>query len=67
MESSEELRRVMARFFEALRNGNEEAVKVRISRQPGFERFGSDAAEVWQDGERRRASGLSRCVSWRCL
>jgi class 3 adenylate cyclase len=51
MESSEELRRVMARFFEALRDGDEEAVKVRISRQPGFERFGSDAAEVWQDGE----------------
>ena len=41
----------MARFFDALRDGDEEAVKVRISRQPGFERFGSDAAEVWQDGE----------------
>ena len=41
----------MARFFEALRDGDEEAVNVRISRQPGFERFGSDAAEVWEDGE----------------
>jgi class 3 adenylate cyclase len=51
MESSEELRRVVTRFFEALRDGDEEAVKVRISRQPGFERIGSDAAEWWQDGE----------------
>lgn len=51
MEPSEELRRVVTRFFEALRDGDEEAVKVRISRQPGFERFGSDGAELWHDGE----------------
>jgi len=40
----------VTRFFEALRDGDEEAISNRISRQPGFERFGSDAAEWWQDG-----------------
>ena len=50
MEPSEELRLVVTRFFEALRDGDEEAISNRISRQPGFERFGSDAAEWWQDG-----------------
>ena len=51
MESSEELRQVVTRFFEALRDGDEEAVRNRVSRQPGFERFGSDPKEVWHDGE----------------
>jgi class 3 adenylate cyclase len=51
VEPSEEIRRVVTRFFEALRDGDEEAVSSRFSRQPGFERFGSDAAEWWQDGE----------------
>ena len=51
MESSEELRQVVTRFFEALRDGDEEAVRNRVSRQPGFERFGSDPEEVWHDGE----------------
>ncbi len=51
MEPSEEIRRVVTRIFEALRDGDEEAVSNRISRQPGFERFGSDADEWWQDGE----------------
>jgi class 3 adenylate cyclase len=51
VEPSEELRRVVTRFFEALRDGDEEAVRNRISRQPGFERFGSDADEWWQEGE----------------
>jgi class 3 adenylate cyclase len=51
MEPSDELRRVVTRFFEAVRDGDEEAVSNRISRQPGFERFGSDPAEWWQDGE----------------
>jgi len=51
MEPSEELRRVVTRFFEALRDGEEQAVSNRISRQPGFQRFGSDAVEWWQDGE----------------
>jgi class 3 adenylate cyclase len=51
MDVSDELRRVVTRFFEALRDGDEEAVSNRISRVPGFERFGSDPAEWWQDGE----------------
>jgi class 3 adenylate cyclase len=51
MEPSEELRRVVARFVENVREGDEEAVSNRISRQPGFERFGSDPAEWWQEGE----------------
>ncbi len=46
-----ELRQVVNRLFEALRDGDEEAVKVRISRQPGFDRIGSDGAELWHDGE----------------
>ena len=41
----------MIRFFDALRDGDEEAVSNRISRQPGFERFGTDAVEWWQDGD----------------
>ena len=52
MEPSEEIRGVVTRFFEALRDGDEEAVSNRISRQPGFERFGSDPGEWWQDGEK---------------
>jgi SnoaL-like domain/Sulfotransferase domain len=51
VESSDELRRVVTRFIEALRDGDEQAVSNRISRQPGFERFGSDPAEWWRDGE----------------
>ncbi len=51
MEPSDEIRQVVSRFFEALRDGDEESVDARLSRQPGFERFGSDAAEWWQDGE----------------
>jgi adenylate cyclase len=51
VEPSEELRQVVTRFFEALRDGDEEAIGNRISRQPGFERFGTDAAEWWQDGQ----------------
>lgn len=51
MEPSEEIRRVVIRFFDALRDGDEEAVSNRISRQPGFERFGTDAVEWWQDGD----------------
>ena len=51
METSEELRQVVTRFFVALRDGDEEAVRNRVSRQVGFERFGSDPEEVWHDGE----------------
>ena len=51
MEPSEEVRHVVRRFFDAVREGDEEAVSHRFSRQPGFERFGSDPAEWWQDGE----------------
>ena len=51
MEPSEELRQVVNRFFVALRDGDEEAVRNRVSRQVGFERFGSDPEEVWHDGE----------------
>ncbi|MGQ0850118.1 MAG: adenylate/guanylate cyclase domain-containing protein [Actinomycetota bacterium] len=52
IEPSEELRRVVTRLFEALRDGDEESVTSRISRQPGFERFGFDPDEWWQDGEK---------------
>jgi hypothetical protein len=51
VEASEEIRCVVIRFFDALRDGDEEAVSNRISRQPGFERFGTDAVEWWQDGD----------------
>jgi class 3 adenylate cyclase len=51
VEPSEELRGVVTRFFEALRDGDTEAVSNRLSRQPGFERFGTDPDEVWFDGE----------------
>jgi adenylate cyclase len=51
MESSEEIRSVIQRFFEALRDGDEAAVSSRISRQAGFERYGSDPNEWWRDGE----------------
>jgi len=51
MEPSEELSHVITRFFEALRDGDEQAVSNRVSRQPGFERFGTDPDEWWQDGE----------------
>ncbi|HVF07135.1 MAG TPA: adenylate/guanylate cyclase domain-containing protein [Actinomycetota bacterium] len=51
MEPSEELRQVVRRFFDAVHQGDQEAVSRRFSREPGFERFGSDPAEWWQDGE----------------
>ena len=37
MERSEEIRHVVTRYFEALRDGDDEAVSNRISRQEGFE------------------------------
>ncbi|HEU4527062.1 MAG TPA: adenylate/guanylate cyclase domain-containing protein [Actinomycetota bacterium] len=51
MESSEEIRRVLERFFDAITEGDDLALSNRISRQPGFERFGSDPEEWWLDGE----------------
>ena len=51
METSEELRHVITRFFEGLRDGDEEAVRSRVSRLPGFERFGTDPDEIWKDGD----------------
>jgi hypothetical protein len=51
VEPSPEIREVVIRFFEAVRDGDEEAVSNRISRQSGFERFGSDPDEVWDDGQ----------------
>jgi class 3 adenylate cyclase len=51
MEPSEEIRSVVQRFFEALRDGDQEAVSSRISRQAGFERYGSDPNEWWRDGD----------------
>jgi hypothetical protein len=51
VESSEEIRHVVIHFFEALRDGDEAAVSNRISRQPWFARFGTDAVEWWQDGD----------------
>jgi hypothetical protein len=51
----------VSRFFEAVRDGDEEAVSNRFSRQSGFERFGSDPDEVWDDGEAAaRISSRSR-------
>lgn len=73
VEPSEEIRRVVMRFFEALRDGDEEAVSGRISRQPGFERFGSDPAEWWQDGEKtarllvRQMREMGGGYPWRLL
>ena len=51
MEPSDEIRNVLQRFFEALRDGDEEAVSNRLSREAGFERYGSDPEEWWRDGE----------------
>ena len=51
MEPSEEVRAVVLRFIDSMRDGDEQALSNRISRQPGFERFGSDpiaeTAEHW--------------------
>jgi adenylate cyclase len=51
VERSEEIRQVVIRFIESLRDGDEEALRNRVSRQPGFLRFGTDPAEHWDDGE----------------
>lgn len=51
METSEELRRVVTRFIEAVRDGDGEAIRNRVSLDPGVERFGSDADEVWHGGD----------------
>jgi adenylate cyclase len=51
VEPSEEVRQVVTRFVEALRDGDEEAVRNRVSRSPGFERIGSDPEEMWHEGE----------------
>jgi hypothetical protein len=51
VEPSEELHRVVTRFFEALRDGDTEAVSNRLSRLPGFQRFGTDPDEVRLEGE----------------
>ena len=73
MEASEELRSVVIRLFEALRDGDAEAVSNRISRQPGFERFGTDPDEVWFDGETaarvwvQQMRDLGGGVPWRLI
>jgi class 3 adenylate cyclase len=51
MEPSEEIRNIVLRFISSMREGDEQAVSNRFSRQRGFERFGSDPAEWWRDGE----------------
>jgi adenylate cyclase len=51
VEPSEEVRQVVTRLFQALRDGDEDAVTSRISREPGFERLGSDPTERWHEGE----------------
>jgi adenylate cyclase len=51
VEPSEELRQVVTRLVESIRDGDADALSNRISREPGFERFGSDPDEWWQDGE----------------
>ncbi len=42
---------MVTRLLDAMHQGDEEAVRIRCSRQQGFERFGSDPAEHWRDGE----------------
>jgi len=64
-EPSEELHRVVTRFFEALRDGGTEAVSNRLSRLPGFQRFGTDPDEVWlfdaaREVELKGIEGLQR-------
>jgi SnoaL-like domain len=51
VEPSEEVRLVVTRLVESVAAGDAEALRVRMSLQPGFERFGSDRDEWWQDGE----------------
>jgi adenylate cyclase len=51
MEPSPEMANVLARLLDAIRDGDEQAVSNRFSRQPGFERYGSDPAEHWRDGD----------------
>lgn len=51
MEPSPEIASVVARLIDALRDADEEAISSRFSRQQGFERFGSDPAEHWRDGD----------------
>ena len=51
MEPSDEIRRIAERFVQSVTDGDEQALSSRLSRQPGFERFGSDPAEWWRDGE----------------
>ena len=51
MEPSPEIANVFARLLDAIGDGDEQAVSNRFSRQPGFERYGSDPAEHWRDGD----------------
>ena len=51
MEPSPEIANVLARLLDAIGDGDEQAVSNRFSRQPGFERYGSDPAEHWRDGD----------------
>jgi class 3 adenylate cyclase len=51
VEPSAELCRVAERLIASVRDGDEEAISGRLSRKQGFERFGSDPAEWWRDGE----------------
>jgi class 3 adenylate cyclase len=51
VEPSEEIRSVVIRFVEALRDGDTASVSNRVSRQPGFVRWGTDPDEIWHDGE----------------
>ena len=51
METSQEIANILARLLDAIRDGDEQAVSNRFSRQPGFERYGPYPAEHWQDGD----------------
>ena len=51
MEPSPEIANVLTRLLDAIGDGDEQAVSNRFSRQPGFERYGSDPAEHWRDGD----------------
>jgi hypothetical protein len=51
VEPSEELREVVIRLIDALREGDEEAISKPHFSPTGFERSGTNPAEWWRDGE----------------
>ncbi len=52
-----EIAKVLTSFLEAIGDGDEQAVSNRFSRQPGFERYGSDRPSTG-------GTATKRCSSW---